>query len=62
GNMNRNQGNPREAGGFENKGGGSMSKTRTYSKLILGGASMIIMLIMLVGVSNINRRRFIKSK
>ncbi|HBE9437601.1 spore coat protein [Clostridioides difficile] len=62
GNMNRNQGNPREAGGFENKGGGSMSKTRTYLKLILGGASMIIMLIMLVGVSNINRRRFIKSK
>ncbi len=58
-NMDRNQGNP---GGFGNRGGGSMSKTTIYSKLILGGASMIIMSIMLVGVSRVKRRRFIKSK
>ncbi|MCC0628038.1 MULTISPECIES: CotH kinase family protein [unclassified Clostridioides] len=62
GNMDRGQGNQKEAGGFGNKGGGSMNKTTTYSKLILGGASMIIMSIMLVGVSKINQRRFIKSK
>ncbi|MDB3083700.1 spore coat protein [Clostridioides difficile] len=61
-NIDRSQGNPKEAGGFGNKGGGSMNKTTTYSKLILGGASMIIMSVMLVGVSKINRRRFIKSK
>ena len=61
-NMDRNQDNPREAGGFGNRGGGSVSKTTTYFKLILGGASMIIMSIMLVGVSRVKRRRFIKSK
>ncbi|HBG5345612.1 TPA: CotH kinase family protein [Clostridioides difficile] len=61
-NIDRNQGNTREAGGFGNKGGSSMSKTTTYSKLILGGTSMIIMSIMLVGVSKVKRRRFIKSK
>ncbi|VIG10583.1 spore coat protein [Clostridioides difficile] len=58
-NMDRNQGNP---GGFGNRGGGSISKTTVYSKLILGGASMIIMSIILVGVSRVKRRRFIKSK
>ncbi|HBF4863625.1 TPA: CotH kinase family protein, partial [Clostridioides difficile] len=58
-NMDRNQGNP---GGFGNRGGGSISKTTIYSKLILGGASMIIMSIILVGVSRVKRRRFIKSK
>ncbi len=61
-NIDRSQGNPKEAGGFGNKGGSSMNKTAIYSKLILGGASMIIVSIMLVGVSKINRRRFIKSK
>lgn len=61
-NIDRSQGNPKEAGGFGNKGGDSMNKTTTYSKLILGGVSMIIMSVMLVGVSKINRRRFIKSK
>ncbi|HBE9553806.1 CotH kinase family protein [Clostridioides difficile] len=61
-NMDRNQDNPREAGGFGNRGGGSVSKTTTHFKLILGGASMIIMSIMLVGVSRVKRRRFIKSK
>lgn len=61
-NIDRSQGNPKEAGGFGNKGGSSMNKTAIYSKLILGGASMIIASIVLVGVSKINRRRFIKSK
>lgn len=61
-NIDKSQGNPKEAGGFGNEGGSSMNKTAIYSKLILGGASMIIVSIMLVGVSKINRRRFIKSK
>lgn len=61
-NIDRSQGNPKEAGGFGNKGDSSMNKTAIYSKLILGGVSMMIVSIMLVGVSKINRRRFVKSK
>lgn len=61
-NMDKNQGNPKEAGNFGGKGGGSMSKTTTYSKLILGGTSMLIMSAVLIGISKINRRKFIKSK
>ncbi|MGO1042346.1 CotH kinase family protein [Clostridioides difficile] len=60
--MDRNQGNPKEAGSFGGKGGGSMSKTTVYSKLILGGTSMLIMSAVLIGISKINRRKFIKSK
>lgn len=61
-NIDRSQGNPKEAGGFGNKGDSSMNKTAIYSKLILGGVSMMMVSIMLVGVSKINRRRFVKSK
>ncbi|MCC0670041.1 CotH kinase family protein [Clostridioides sp. ZZV14-6009] len=60
--MDRNQGSPKEAGNFGGKGGGSMSKTTACSKLVLGGTSMLVMSVMLVCISKINRRKFIKSK
>lgn len=61
-NMDKNQGNPKEAGNFSGRGGSSMGNTTGYSKLILGGTSMIIMSAVLIGISKINRRKFIKSK